>query len=125
MRYLWSHFLILVCLLSGCAHQDEWTKQDTMLQLGVTGMIIVDAITTARIQDCEYCYEDSPFARAVLGSRPNSSDTYQFYISIAITSYLISRSLPAKWRPYWQAGEIGVHSYAVGRNCRNGLCDVR
>lgn len=113
--------VIAAALLSGCAHQDEWSSRDTALQLTVTGLMLADAVTTSRIQD-HYAQEKGPVARQILGPQPSTSDTYQYFATIAVTSYLISRALPAKWRPYWQVWEIGVHGYAVKNNCDEGLC---
>lgn len=115
-------YLLLILLCAGCAHQDDWTRQDTTLQLIATTMYVGDAITTARIQDCFNCYENGPVAQHVLGLQPDTSDTYLYFGTVIVTSYMISRALPAKWRPYWQVWEIAQHSYAVKNNCDIGLC---
>ncbi len=117
-----SLIIALLFFISGCAHNDEWTRRDTAMQLGVTTALIADAITTARIQDHPGVYENGPWAKHVLGLQPDTSDTYQYFASVIVIDYLIARALPAKWRPYWQGWEMAVHSYAVKNNCENGLC---
>lgn len=114
--------LILSSSLLGCAHSDPWTTRDTWMQVGVTTMLVADAITTSRIQDAPGVYEAGPLASKVLGSQPSTSDTYLYFGTIIITNYFITRALPAKWRPYWQGWEIAVHGYAVHNNCSKGLC---
>jgi hypothetical protein len=114
--------LIILVFLTGCSHADSWRRSDTMLQLAVTGVMIADAVTTSRIQYHPPHYESGPVARQFLGRQPSTSDTYQYFGTVAVTSYLISRALPHRWRRYWQVWGIGVHGYAVGQNCNNGLC---
>ncbi len=115
--------LLMVLIVCGCAHQDEWTKRDTYMQVGVTATMIADAITTSRIQYYDNVWESGPIAKHVLGLQPNTSDTYQYFASTIIASYLISRALPAKWRPYWQTWEMAIHVHAIDKNCGNGLCE--
>jgi len=124
IRWVGIAFIIgcMILALLGCAHQDEWTRRDTVRQIGVTTVMLADAITTTRIQYTPDVYEGGPMARLFVGTQPSSSDTYQYFFSVMVTSYFISRALPARWRPYWQTWEMGVHVYAVRNNCQNGLC---
>ena len=115
--------LVVVVLASGCAHQDDWSKRDTYMQLGVTAVLAADAYTTSKIQYAPTIYESGPLANKVLGRQPSTSDTYMYFGTLMITNYLISRALPAKWRPYWQGWEMSAHGYSVVNNCNLGLCD--
>ena len=112
--------LLILLALTGCAHSDPWTKQDTTLQVAATIALVADAYTTANIQ-YHNLYEAGP-ARHVLGSQPSTSDTWQYFGSLAVSHYLISRALPGKWRPYWQGSFIIIHANAAYKNCMNGLC---
>ncbi len=114
--------LIGVLLLSGCAHQDEWTKRDTMMQLAASTTIAYDAYLTTKLQYQPGWYEDGPIAKYVLGAQPSTSDTYWFFGTQIVSSYLIARALPAKWRPYWQGAEITVHSLAINTHCTGDEC---
>lgn len=113
--------LAALAVLTGCAHSDEWRTQDTVLQSIYTGLVIVDAVQTADIQYRDDLVESGPLASRVLGDNPSSSDTYQYMATLAISHYLISRALPAKWRPYWQGFGIIDHGSAVISNCAHGL----
>lgn len=117
--------LVLLFMVAGCAHQDDWTRHDTMGQIGVTAVMLVDAVLTEQIQDYSNVYEAGPLASRVLGPQPNTSDTYQYFATLMISNYFITRALPAKWRPYWQSYEMGVHSYAIINTCRQGVCSDR
>lgn len=108
--------VMIFWFLSGCAHGDPWTRQDTILQIGVTAAIACDAYTTTQIQYHEGVYENGPIAKHVLGPQPSTSDTYQFMATVALSNYLVSRALPAKWRPYWQGVNLAQHSYYCGNN---------
>jgi hypothetical protein len=114
--------ILTILLISGCAHNDPWTTRDTVMQVGVTTILAYDAVTTSRIQGCENCYERGAVAKRFLGSQPSTSDTYMYFGTLAISNYLISRALPAKWRPYWQGANIVIHGEAVINNCRLELC---
>ncbi len=114
--------ILCIFLLGGCAHQDDWTRRDTVMQWGVTVVLVADAVTTSRIQYDPNVFEAGPLASKALGLQPDTSDTYQYFASLIVVNYFISRALPAKWRPYWQSWEMTVHGYAVINNCNNGLC---
>lgn len=118
MRYI---ILAIMFVLTGCAHQDEWTKQDTAMFIGASAAMVIDAVTTARIQYRPGIYEAGNI-RYVLGSQPSTSDTYLFFGTLIISNYFITKALPAKWRPYWQGSVIAIHSYAVRNNCELDLC---
>ena len=107
---------------AGCAHTDEWTTRDTILQVGLTLTLAADARTTSRIHKTSGVYERGPFVQPILGSQPDPVETYLFFTSLALSDYLIARALPAKWRPYFQGSLLAGHAYWVGRNCELDLC---
>jgi len=116
--------LIILCVLTltGCAHSDPWSRRDTIGQVLVTAVLAADAVSTANIQYHPGYYEAGPVARKMLGLHPSSSSTYQYFLTNMVANYLVTRALPAKWRPYWQGWEIAVHGYAVHNNCSLDLC---
>ncbi len=119
-----SQIFALCFLVTGCASQDNWTRQDTVLQWTVTGVMALDAIQTAEIQYHDDLVEKGPVARRVLGRNPSTSDTYQYFATLAVSNYLISRALPAKWRPWWQGANIAHHTSVVFSNCAHGLGSI-
>ena len=122
MRIATLTFALLVFTsMLGCAHSDPWTKRDTIMQVGVTAVYVADAVTTSRIQYHEGVHE-AGLARYALGSQPSTSDTYQYFGTLMISNWVISRALPAKWRPYWQGVNIAAHGSAAINNCQLGLC---
>lgn len=117
-----------LALLQGCAHNDPWTKRDTVLQAIYTGTLVVDAIQTADIQYRPDLVEAGPVARTILGLNPSTSDTWMYFGTLAISNYFITRALPEKWRPFWQGANIAVHTNAIFNNCDLGLgkiCEER
>ena len=112
---------LAVLTLTGCAHSDPWSKRDTVLQVTYTGMVVIDAIQTSDIQYHDNLVEGGPIARRVLGANPSTSDTWQYLTTVAISHYLITRALPAKWRPWWQGVGIADETSAIFKNCANGL----
>lgn len=112
---------LVVLIASGCAHQDEWTRRDTAMQLGVTGLVAYDAHLTANLRNSGF-EEVGPVARLVIGRSPDPADAYVYMASFALFYYLVSRSLPAKWRPYWQGFKMLDHAYGINQHCLDGLC---
>jgi len=114
--------LAAILLLSGCAsyQHDPWTKQDTVLQSIVTATYAIDAIQTSEIQYHPELYEGG-FAKHALGAQPSTSDTWQYFASVAFTSYVIAYYMPAKWRPFFQGGQIAVEGKTILSNCSLGL----
>jgi hypothetical protein len=115
--------VILAFSLTGCAtyQHDPWTKQDTVLQSLVTAAYFTDAIQTAEIQYHPELEEGGLVTTGALGRNPNTSDTWQYFATVAFTSYVISYYLPARWRPHWQGGQLAVEGKAIFSNCAHGL----
>lgn len=114
--------MIFAIFLTGCAHEDPWRTSDTVMQLGVTAVLVADGITTSRIHDTPGVWESGPITAQVLGRQPSSSDTALYFSTLIISNYLISRALPHRWRRTWQVIELSGHGYAVYNNCSRGLC---
>lgn len=117
-----SSTFIVFGLLSGCAHEDAWRTQDTVGQVVLTAVLIADAHSTSNIQYTPNVWEAGPIASKVLGLQPSTSDTWQYFTTLAISHYFITRAMPAKWRPYWQGFNTGAHAWAVWGNCEMNLC---
>jgi hypothetical protein len=113
--------LFAVIAMTGCAHSEPWTKQDTVLQSIYTALVIIDAGQTADIQYYPNYKEGNPIAQHVLGDQPSTSSTYQWMATMAISHYFISRALPQRWRPYWQGFAIFGHGRAIMNNCAAGI----
>ncbi len=114
--------ICLVLLLSGCAHDDPWTRRDTVYELTYIIAVAADAYSTTQIQYNENLIERQPITRAVLGANPSTSSTWQYFTSMAITHYLISQALPQEYRRWWQIGGTTYHSYFAFKNCDFGIC---
>ena len=117
--------LLFLCVLfsfSGCASNDPWTRQDTLGQVVVTIAIVGDGVSSLKIHETDGIYEAGPVAYRVMGRQPTEKDLIMYNSTLAVSSWLIARWLPAKWRRWWQTIETGVHGYAWYNNCDLGLC---
>ena len=112
----------VVLVMSGCAHQDEWTRRDTWGQVAATIAIAGDGVSSVGIRETDNVHEAGFVASRVMGLQPTKSDLFLYHTSLIITSYFIARALPASLRPYWQGIEVGAHGYAWYNNCELGLC---
>ena len=66
--------VVVMLVLTGCAHQDEWSQKDTRRQWAITGLMVVDAHQTAQIQYDPMAVEGHPLPLFVLGPNPSTAD---------------------------------------------------
>lgn len=111
---------MLLCMV-GCAHQDEWTRGDTVRQVMLYTVMTADAYSTTNIQYDPHVREIGPLARQVLGAQPSTSDTWQYFITAGLVHYAVVRSLPAQWRPWYQGAFIAGHTAYIINNAKLGL----
>lgn len=122
--------LIFAALLAvtGCAHQDEWTRDDTAWQVIYTGVMAADVYAAAQIQHHPNIVETGLVAEAFMGANPSSSDALLYGVTLGFSNWLISRALPEGLRRYWQLGNIALHAVRVNEAAQLGLygtpCEV-
>ncbi len=110
----------VVLMLAGCASQD-WSRADTVAELSWQALNIVDARQTAEIHETPGIRETDPLTRRILGRQPDPSETYQLMATYAVSHYVISRSLPPRWRKYWHAATLAPKAAVVYDNHKAGL----
>ena len=109
---------LLVCLaVSGCA-----ISSDKNLEIAFQSINAMDAYTTSRIRHTPGVMESNPLTRSLIGSQPNSNDVVLLFIAYGIGHYMISKSLPPKWRRYFQVATILYSGSLVINNCKLDLC---
>ena len=107
----------VVALMSGCA-SDDWTRSDTAAELTWQALNVIDGYQTARFYKDPLAREGNPLSRLIISERPSEAEAWQLAAGYAISHYLISRSLPPKWRRWWQGGTLFEKSHAVYNNDR-------
>ncbi len=107
-------------LCSGCA--TDWTTRDTQYEIAFQVANATDAYTTARIRHTAGVHEANPLTAALIGRQPTESDVAWLFITYGISHYLIAKSLPEKWRRYFQVGSLAAETYVLIDNCRRDLC---
>lgn len=108
----------------GCSsfNESEWNPRDTALEVGFQVLNAYDAHTTQRIGKSATIEESAVLTRAVLGPKPGANETAVYFAVSGLSHYLIGRSLPPKWRKWWQAGTIVYTGSLIDQNCDLGLC---
>ncbi len=114
--------LILAAFISGCAHSDPWTQQDTNRQWATTAIIIGDGLSSIKIRETANVYEAGAIASRVMGQQPTETDLILYHGAVSFISWRVARALPASLRPYWQTLEMFLHGSAIVNNCELGLC---
>ena len=108
--------ILALALVSGCAHQDPWTKSDTALYSLYIGTLAADTYTTTRFQYHDCIVEINPVVRSVLGDNPKTSDAWQASATMAVTNLFVARALPEKWRDWYLSGWAAGHGVAAFHN---------
>lgn len=118
------YILPLLLVLSGCsiAPRDDWTRRDTMLEVGFQVANALDAYSTSNIQDTQGVQEVAPLTRAMLGPEPSTRDTVMFFATYGVVHYLISRWLTPEARPWYQGTTLGLSGASAVGNCNKDLC---
>ncbi len=110
--------LLLITVLGGCAHEDPWTRGDTMLYAGYVAAGALDTKSTSRFQYYPDIYEVNPAVYWTLGRSPSTPDLWQAYISVVAVNYFVARALPTKWRTRYLGVWTVGHGAAWINNCR-------
>lgn len=107
---------VLACLLmSGCA--SNWTRTDTALEVSFQAANLIDAWQTQAMRKHDNVEEGGMLAREVMGKEPEPKEVAMYFATRAIAHYLLSRTLPPRWRRYWQAGTTIYSTSVVVANC--------
>ncbi len=118
---MWILLCAILCL-SGCASSSEWTRADTRWEIAFQVINIADAYTTMQIRHTAGIEEKNWLTRELIGAQPVEQDVALLFAAYGIGHYLISRSLPERWRRYYQVGTLAFSLAYVSNNCRLGLC---
>lgn len=125
-----KYMLIIAALfvVAGCAHQDKWTKDDTVWQLVYTATMAADVYAAAQIQHHPNIVETGLVAEAFMGANPSTEDAVIYGLTLGVSNWLISRALPQGLRRYWQVGNTALHALRVNEAAQLGLygepCEV-
>lgn len=100
--------------LTGCA-TDTWSRTDTLGELTVAAVLATDAYQTAQFRNHPTQYE-SGWVAGICGSRPSSACSYEYFGTVALSHWVISKLMPGWMRPYWQVSVGVVETSAVIHN---------
>lgn len=96
----------------------DWNKQDTMLEILFTTLILIDRQQTMEVtKHPDELYENNPF----LGENPSVGEVNRAFIFVGILHPLTSAILPPPYRGYWQFFTIGVEGHAVYMNFKKEI----
>lgn len=102
---------LIAALLLSAGPGNEWTRQDTVLELAFVAVTAVDALQTAT-DIAPRCLEANP----LLGHCPSAAKVFGMIGAGVVAHALIARVLPRKYRTIWQSAWIGVETATVARN---------
>lgn len=116
------HYLvILIFCLSGCAHQDEWTTGDTVLESIYIATALADGYAATKIHEHPNIIESGKIAGTFLGQNPDPGDVWLYIGGNIVLHYVVARALPRGLRSMWQGVGIWRHGMAVNDANQLGL----
>lgn len=118
--FMWAVIVSFV-MLGNADASDDWTKNNTRLELGYVTLAVADMMQTMDIQNHDNIQEANPVARALIGANPGTPETMAYFTGAIIGHYVVSKALPKGWREAWQTGTILVQGSVVANNWAIGL----
>ena len=97
---------------------EHMTKEQKVMQGTYLGVHAIDWSQTRYI--AKHPDEHSEL-NPILGSHPSTDEVDVYFLSTALLHTGITKSLPDKYRKYWQMFTIGVEVGVVERNMRLGI----
>lgn len=107
-------------MLTGCSVLEppaDWSGRDTALEVGYQLVNAIDYRQTRDIQHHPNISEFNNLTLALVGNNPSNSETATVFATYALSHYLIAKSLPRKWRPWFQGGTLALSASYVAGNC--------
>lgn len=108
----------IILLSSFTAHADEWTKEDTYLEITYLAIHIADWGNTLYIADHPEDYHE---INPILGRHPSRSRVNNYFMITGLLHPAISYALPQPYRQYWQYATVGIEAGVVGWNLSIGI----
>jgi len=107
----------VILSMSSMAFSDEWTLQDTILQVSIIGLIAVDWMQTLTFIEEDGYYETNP----ILGKYPSRGEVNVYCAASILITTGIAYILPKPYRTIYQSIAIGVEMEAVKHNYQIGV----
>jgi hypothetical protein len=105
--------VLLLCASSGASAADRWTTRDTVLELSLVSVTLVDTMQTIH-----FLHEGHEEANVILGERP-SVGKLLLYDAVALgLHFSVALLLPQPYRTVWQTVWVGVEIVQIGSNVR-------
>ncbi|HEX4584804.1 MAG TPA: hypothetical protein VH183_08230 [Burkholderiaceae bacterium] len=110
---------IALVLVSAQAHAaDSWSNADLMRQGIFTAVEIIDWGQTRYLaKHPDRYHEINPF----LGQHPSVGRVDTLFSVSLVANAGVTWVLPARYRPYWQWGRIGIEAGLIAHNARIGI----
>ena len=108
--------LLLISVYSACL-ADEWTRNDTYMQIAYSGLHMADWNQTLQIIEDDKRKE----ANKILGQYPSKDRVNLYFTTTLVGHYYISKNLKQPYRAMWQILWIGRQLKAVNHNRKAGL----
>ena len=100
---------------------EDWSRENTYLELGYGALAVLDAGTTSDIHNRSDIYEVAPITKNILGQQPGRTETAFYFAGLIGIHYGISALLPARYRTIWQRTTLTVQAGVVASNYHAGL----
>jgi len=109
--------LTALALCAGLSQADDLTPKEIHTELLFAGTLLLDYSQTRDIKNHPGMYETNP----ILGKHPSDDKIATYFVLAGVGHYLVTKALPAEYRPAWQWGAIGLETLVILHNKQIGL----
>jgi len=110
--------LILLFLVASTAQAGTLSNADIQREVFFDGLMVLDY---AQTKDIKHYPTTAHERNKLLGEHPSDAAIRNYFLVTAAGHYLVTKTLPAAWRPAWQYGFILLEAVTVYKNKRIGL----
>lgn len=122
MKKLFISLIIIFIFYTPLFSSDEWTTQDTILQLSVIALTTYDLMQTYTFLYTEpYISEGHKEMNPLMGPHPSKSRFYAVGIGFIAFHSFVSYVLPYKLRTIWQLMYINFEANMIYHNYQCGV----
>ena len=108
----------LLLLFPSLCFAGDWSKEDTLWQIGYTALLTADCVQTRWAASHPKAFEEG---NPVMGLHPSKGQIDNACLAMAFANFGISYVLPIEYRRFWQFSSIVIEGTVVFHNASIGI----
>lgn len=111
-------FTLMSVTLAPSCRAEDMAPADWYRQAALTGLLKTDYEQTMEAYDKRWTYTER---NGIINQHYNPVGIRNYFLVVGVGHAVVTRALPANWRPAWQYGAIALEVAIIVRNKRAGL----